>query len=88
MKTDVTISSAYGLMFCIEINVHVQREIKLYTIKVGSQYDTTPCIALHRLYVNACCNAMRRYNRLGFYPCIPLHCILAADHKKIAKTFN
>ena len=39
--------------------------------KADSQHDTRRCIALRCPHVDPCHSAMRRYDRLGFYPCVP-----------------
>ena len=55
---------------------------KHFYIKAGSQYDARTHFVLRHLRVDTHRNAMKHKDRLGSYPCIPLHCILASSRKK------
>ena len=47
-------------------------------LKAGSQCDTRPHIVLRHAH----CNTTKCKDRLGSYPCAPLHCVLASGHEK------
>ena len=51
---------------------------------VHNNYDATQCVVLRCLHVDVCRNTTQCQDRFGFYPCIPLCCILAADRQKKA----
>ena len=52
------------------------------TLKAGSQYDARACVTSCHLRIDARRNAKQHKDRLGFYPCIPLCCVIASCHEK------
>ena len=60
-----------------------------YTLKAGSQYNAhAQCVMLRHLCIDACSNATRRQDRLGFYPSVRLCQVLVSDHQEITKICN
>ena len=50
--------------------------------KAGSQYDARACVTSCRLCIDARRNAEQCKDKLEFFPCVPLHCILVSCHEK------